>query len=49
MKNFENTALLAHKRRIDAQRKQAAIARKAAEKQAQGKANIAAMHKVAGK
>jgi hypothetical protein len=30
MKNYENTALLAHKRRVDAQRREAAIAAKAA-------------------
>lgn len=41
MKNNDNTALLAHKRRIDAQRKANAIARKDA-------ANIAAMHKIGG-
>lgn len=41
MKNYENTALLAHKRRIDEQRKAAAIAKKKAN-------NIAALHKVGG-
>jgi hypothetical protein len=41
MKNYENTALLAHKRRIDAQRKEAAIAAKKA-------ANLAALRKVGG-
>lgn len=42
MKNYENQSLLAHKRRVDAQRKAAAIAAKDA-------ANKAAMRKVAGK
>jgi hypothetical protein len=41
MKNYENTALLAHKRRIDAQRKEAALA-------AKRKANLAALRKVGG-
>lgn len=41
MKNFENTALLAHKRRIDAQRKAAAIAKRDA-------ANSAALRQVGG-
>ena len=41
MKNYENTALLAHKRRIDAERKAAAIAKREA-------ANLAAMRKVGG-
>lgn len=40
MKNHDNTALLAHKRRVDAERKAAAIARREA-------ANKAALHKVA--
>ena len=40
MKNYENTALLAHKRRVDAQRKAAAIAKREA-------ANRAAMAKIA--
>lgn len=42
MKNSDNQRLLAHKRRIDAQRKAAAIAKKEA-------ANRAAMRKVGGK
>lgn len=41
MKNNDNTALLAHKRRIDAQRKAAAIAKREA-------ANRAALRKVGG-
>lgn len=41
MKNNDNTALLAHKRRIDAQRKAAAIEKKKA-------ANLAALRKVGG-
>ncbi len=41
MKNNDNTALLAHKRRIDAQRKAAAIAKREA-------ANAAAARKVGG-
>jgi hypothetical protein len=41
MKNYENTALLAHKRRVDAQRREAAIARKR-------EANLAALRKVGG-
>lgn len=41
MKNFENTALLAHKRKVDAQRKAAAIA-------AKRKATLAAMRAVGG-
>ncbi len=41
MKNSENTALLARQRRIDAERKAAAIARKNA-------ANAAALRKVGG-
>lgn len=41
MKNSENTALLAHKRRIDEQRKNAAIAKRTAN-------NLAAIRKVGG-
>lgn len=41
MKNYENTALLAHKRRVDAQRKAAAIAKRSS-------ANAAALRKVGG-
>jgi hypothetical protein len=41
MKNNDNTALLAHKRRIDAQRKANAIAARKA-------ANAAALRKVGG-
>jgi len=41
MKNYENTALLAHKRRVDAQRKEAAIEKKRL-------ANLAALRKVGG-
>lgn len=40
MKNYDNAALLAHKRRIDAQRREAAIAKRKA-------ANLAAMHSIA--
>lgn len=40
MKNNDNTALLANKRRIDAQRKAAAIAKKKF-------ANLAALHSIA--
>lgn len=41
MKNYENTALLAHKRRVDAKRKAAWEAKQKA-------ANTAALHKVGG-
>ena len=40
-KNADNQSLLAHKRRIDQQRREAAIAKRIA-------ANVAAMHKVGG-
>jgi hypothetical protein len=41
MKNYENTALLAHKRRVDEARKAAAIAKRAQQ-------NAAAARKVGG-
>lgn len=39
MKNHDDARLLAHKRRVDAQRKEAVIAKKKAN-------NVSAMHKV---
>lgn len=41
MKNYENNALLAHKRKVDAKRKEAAIAARKA-------ANLAALRRVGG-
>jgi hypothetical protein len=49
MKNNEDPRLLAHKRRIDAQRKAAAIARIESAKAEQQRQNIAAMHRLAPK
>jgi len=44
MKNNENTKLLDHKRAVDAERRAQAILRK----EAQRRANLAAMYKVGG-
>jgi hypothetical protein len=44
MKNQDNNALLAHKRRIDAQRRERAIQRKRDEEAARQQQNIRAMH-----
>lgn len=49
MKMIEDPRLLAHKRRVEAERRAAAIARIEAVKQEQRRANVAAMHRLAPK
>jgi hypothetical protein len=49
VKMIEDPRLLAHKRKVEAERRAAAIARAEQAKQQQHKMNIAAMHKMAPK
>ena len=49
MKNYEDPKKLAHLRRVQAQRREAAEARIEADREAQRRRNVAAMHKVVGK